>query len=56
MGNALHNSQPFKFASVDVGPRSAAPLLGQHTEEILHEVLGLSKEETAALAEIGVLS
>jgi crotonobetainyl-CoA:carnitine CoA-transferase CaiB-like acyl-CoA transferase len=31
------------------------PLLGQHTEEVLREVLGYSKEKVAALREAGVI-
>ncbi|MCA9846005.1 MAG: CoA transferase [Dehalococcoidia bacterium] len=33
-----------------------APLLGQHTEEVLSEVLGLGKEELARLRDTGVTS
>ena len=56
MGDALHNAQPFKFASVAVGPLSAAPRLGEHTEEICRTLLGLSAGEIAELAQDGVLS
>jgi formyl-CoA transferase len=33
----------------------APPLLGQHTDEVLHDVLGKSSEEIAALRGKGVL-
>jgi len=56
MGDALHNAQPFKFARVTVGPLSAAPCLGEHTEEICRTLLGLSPQEIADLQRNGVLS
>jgi crotonobetainyl-CoA:carnitine CoA-transferase CaiB-like acyl-CoA transferase len=33
----------------------APPLLGQHTIEVLHDVLGLGEAEIAALREKGVV-
>jgi crotonobetainyl-CoA:carnitine CoA-transferase CaiB-like acyl-CoA transferase len=36
------------------GPACPPPLFGQHTDEILGELLGLSDEELAALAAEGV--
>jgi len=56
MGDAVHNAQPFKFSRVSVGPLSAAPCLGQHTEEICRSLLGLSTEEIAGLVQAGVLT
>ncbi len=37
------------------GVRSPAPRLGEHTDEVLTEVLGLSPEEVRALREAGVV-
>ncbi|KQP19401.1 CaiB/BaiF CoA-transferase family protein [Pseudorhodoferax sp. Leaf267] len=45
MGTALYNQPPFRFSTTDVQVRSAAPLLGQHTREVLREVLNLSDEQ-----------
>ncbi len=56
MGDAVHNAQPFKFARVAVGPLSAAPCLGEHTEEICRTLLGLSSEQIAELAASGALA
>ncbi len=44
---------PFRLSASQV-PVRPAPLLGQHTEEVLAAELGLSPQELARLAEIGV--
>ncbi|MBU2704031.1 CoA:oxalate CoA-transferase [Sporomusaceae bacterium BoRhaA] len=46
---------PIKLSETPGEVESPAPLLGQHTEEILQEMLGLSKEEVAKLKEEGAL-
>jgi formyl-CoA transferase len=40
---------PFSLSESEVGPRSAPPLLGQHTAEVLRDVLGRGDDEIAAL-------
>ncbi|MDU4961946.1 MAG: CoA transferase [Sporomusaceae bacterium] len=40
---------PIKFSATPGSVETPAPLLGQHTEELLHELLGLSKEQIDAL-------
>jgi formyl-CoA transferase len=37
------------------GPRSAAPLLGQHNDEVYSGTLGYSAEQLAELKEQGVV-
>jgi len=50
-GNFLTTGQPFRSAVTGRLPvRAAAPTLGQHNEEILTGILGLSAEEILALA------
>ncbi len=56
MGDAVHNAEPFKFARIAVGPLSAAPCLGQHTEEICRTLLGLSADEISELVHAGALA
>lgn len=46
---------PLRFEDRPPGNHSAAPLLGQHTDEILESIAGLSPEEIARLREAGVL-
>ncbi|MFT9495588.1 CoA transferase, partial [Anaerosolibacter sp.] len=40
---------PIKMSETQGAVRTHAPLLGQHTEEILKELLGMSTEEIDAL-------
>jgi formyl-CoA transferase len=46
---------PFSLSESEVGPRSAPPLLGQHTAEVLRDVLGRSDDEIAALRADGAI-
>ena len=45
---------PVRVRDADIGPRGAAPDLGQHTAEVLAE-LGLSAEQVQALAADGIV-
>jgi formyl-CoA transferase len=45
---------PYKMSHTPAEVRRPPPLLGQHTERVLTELLGYSAEETAALREQGV--
>jgi crotonobetainyl-CoA:carnitine CoA-transferase CaiB-like acyl-CoA transferase len=40
---------PFRFSGTPVVPPSAPPLLGQHTEEVLRDLLGLDEKAIAEL-------
>ena len=42
---------PMKMSATPVGASTAPPLLGQHTDEVLREVLGKNEREIAALRE-----
>jgi crotonobetainyl-CoA:carnitine CoA-transferase CaiB-like acyl-CoA transferase len=46
---------PIKYSATPVEYRLPPPLLGQHTEEVLRAVLGLSDGEIAALRERGAI-
>lgn len=48
-------TSPFKLDKSDQTPRSAAPLLGEHTEMVLRDFLGFTEDEIADLAVNGVL-
>lgn len=55
MGDSLYNGPPFQFASGPIGPRFAAPLLGEHNLEILTKQAGLSAGDIDDLTAQGVL-
>lgn len=55
VGTRTHVGIPWKFSDAPNTVDHAAPLLGQHTDEVLREVLHYSDEEIAALRERGVL-
>ena len=48
-GKARLIASPLRFSDTPVEYRSAPPVLGQHSEEILQQELGLSAEQIAAL-------
>jgi crotonobetainyl-CoA:carnitine CoA-transferase CaiB-like acyl-CoA transferase len=54
MGRTPYETWAFRMGG-DTAPRRA-PLLGEHTEEVLTEVLGMTAEDIARLAAAGVLA
>ena len=46
---------PFRFSETPATPRSAPPLLGQHTEDVLRDVLGLDTDAIAGLRAEGAI-
>lgn len=46
---------PVKFSDTQPSIRSAPPMLGQHTDEVLTEYLGLDESEILALKEQGAV-
>jgi crotonobetainyl-CoA:carnitine CoA-transferase CaiB-like acyl-CoA transferase len=53
IGRLRQTGFPFKFSATPAEARLAPPLLGQHTDELLNELFGLSAEEIAALRAAG---
>ena len=47
---------PFQFAGVDISTSTQVPLLGEHTDEVLAQVLNLSEEEISDLREQKVVA
>lgn len=47
---------PVKYSHSEPSIRTAPPTLGQHTDEILANILGMSDADIAGLKESGVVS
>jgi 2-methylfumaryl-CoA isomerase len=56
IGSHLMPGSPLEFGQVERVPVRRAPLLGEHTDEVLAEVLGLSDAEIGRLQEDGVVA
>ena len=56
MGRVPYAGHQYKISNYDNGPRGPAPLLGEHSFEILSEVLNLSDEEIAAAYASGAIN
>jgi len=55
-GTYLVQNAPFQFAGSDISTPDRVPLLGEHTAEVLGEILGMSEGEISALLQKGVVS
>jgi 2-methylfumaryl-CoA isomerase len=56
IGTYLMPGTPFEFGAVPRQPAVRAPRLGEHTDEILTTVLGLSDAEIATLHDDGIVA
>ena len=56
VGTYLMPGSPLDFAGMERVPVRRAPLLGEHTDEVLTDVLGLSSGEIARLHDAGVVA
>ncbi len=55
IGVRQHVGTPWKFSAAPVRPPRRGPLLGEHTEEVLRQLLGYPEARIAALREARVL-
>jgi benzylsuccinate CoA-transferase BbsF subunit len=55
VGVVPYAGHQYKIRGYDHGPRTAAPMLGEHTYEVLSELLGMSPDEIAQVASEGAL-
>lgn len=55
VGEMLAAAIPLDFSARERIPAGPAPVLGQHTEEVLHELLGMPHEEFGRLHDAGVV-
>jgi benzylsuccinate CoA-transferase BbsF subunit len=54
MGNFTHLGQSFRLSKTPARPYSPAPLLGEHTEQVCTDMLGISDDEFVDLMADGV--
>ena len=55
MGEVPYEGHQFRIAGYDSGPRAPAPCLGEHSIQVLQDILGYSDEELARIAGSGAL-
>jgi crotonobetainyl-CoA:carnitine CoA-transferase CaiB-like acyl-CoA transferase len=55
VGEKIHTGIPWLLTNAPNGVRSPAPLLGQHTDEIMREVMGYTEAQIAKMKEEKVL-
>jgi 2-methylfumaryl-CoA isomerase len=56
VGRLMVNTLPLDFATTARRPPTGAPRLGEHTEAVLTEILGLSSAEFARLLDAGIVA
>jgi 2-methylfumaryl-CoA isomerase len=56
VGQVLAPGSPLSFSEIDRGTPTVAPRLGEHTDEILLEVLGMTSNEVGKLHDDGVVA
>jgi 2-methylfumaryl-CoA isomerase len=56
IGNYLTPASPLDFSAVARLPAQPAPRLGEHTDEILLDILGLSEGEVGRLHDDGIVA
>ena len=55
VGVQQHCGIPWRMSRTDGNVRAPAPLIGQHTDEVLTQVLGYNADEVARLRAAGAL-
>ena len=56
VGSHLIASSPLNFSEMERGAANPAPVIGQHTDEILGDVMGLSSVEIGKLHDAGIVA
>jgi crotonobetainyl-CoA:carnitine CoA-transferase CaiB-like acyl-CoA transferase len=55
MGNIPYSGHQFRIRGYDSGPRFPAPLLGQHNELVLRDILGMTDDEITEVLAAGAI-
>jgi len=56
VGSVPYAGHQYRIRGYDHGPRTAAPALGEHTYEVLSELLGMTDDDIAQVASEDALS
>ena len=56
MGRVPYAGHQYRISGYDNGPRGPAPMLGEHSFEVLSDILGLSEEELSAAFAAGAIT
>jgi benzylsuccinate CoA-transferase BbsF subunit len=56
MGNIPHTGDRFRMRGYEGGPRFPAPLLGQHSELVMRDILGMTDEEITEVLAAGAIA
>jgi len=56
IGRTIFDGPPTRFSATPAHPTHAGPLVGQHTMEVMRDVLGYTEDEIADLAAKGAIS
>jgi len=56
MGNIPYSGHQFRICGYESGPRFPAPLLGQHNELVLREILAMTDEEITEVVAAGAIA
>ena len=54
MGRVPYSGHSYRVRGYASGPRAAAPTLGEHSFEVLHELLGVEEDGFESLARRGI--
>ena len=55
MGGVPYEGHEFRIRGYDSGPRLPAPCLGEHSVEVMRDLLGMTDDEIAEVAASGAL-
>ena len=56
MGEVPYSGHALRIQDYRSGPRTPAPLIGEHSFEVMQDLLGMDVEEIAAIIATGVVA
>ena len=55
MGNIPYTGHEFRIRGYESGPRFPAPCLGEHNEQVMRDILGMTDEEIVEVLAAGAV-